>query len=55
MFLHTSAGRIVYALGYSTGDASKRLPGSALSNLVQLGTLGTLAFTAFKILTGRPI
>lgn len=50
-----AVGRIIYALGYSTGDANKRLPGSAISNLVQIGTLGTLAFTAFKVLTGRPI
>ena len=55
MFLPAFAGRIVYALGYCTGDASKRLPGSAMSNLVQLGTLGTLAFTAFKVLSGRPL
>lgn len=53
--LHGSAGRIIYALGYSSGDASKRLPGSAISNLVQFATLGTLGFTAFKVLTGRPI
>lgn len=50
-----AVGRIIYALGYSSGDANKRLPGSAISNLVQLGTLGTLAYTAFKVLTGRPI
>ena len=49
------AGRIIYALGYSSGDAGKRLPGSAISNLVQFATLGTLGFTAFKVLTGRPI
>lgn len=51
----TLAGRIVYALGYSSGDPSKRLPGSTISNLTQFATLGTLGFTAFKVLTGRPI
>ncbi|KAL3136661.1 hypothetical protein ABBQ38_005902 [Trebouxia sp. C0009 RCD-2024] len=50
-----AVGRIVYALGYSSGDAKKRLPGSAISNLVQFAMLGTLGFTAFKVLTGRPI
>lgn len=55
MRLHNLAGRIVYALGYSSGDAKKRLPGSAISNLVQFAMLGTLGFTAFKVLTGRPI
>lgn len=50
-----ATGRIVYALGYSTGDASKRLPGAILSNFTQLGTQFALAYTAFKVLTGRPI
>lgn len=50
-----AAGRVVYALGYSTGDAGKRLPGAVISNLIQMGTLVTLAYTAFKVLTGRPI
>ena len=50
-----AAGRIVYALGYSTGDAGKRLPGAVISNLIQMGTLIILAYTAFKVLTGRPI
>ncbi|DBA84807.1 hypothetical protein WJX77_012656 [Trebouxia sp. C0004] len=50
-----AVGRIIYSLGYSSGDANKRLPGAIISNFVQLGTLGTLAFTAFKVLTGRPI
>ncbi|KAL3145502.1 hypothetical protein ABBQ32_003326 [Trebouxia sp. C0010 RCD-2024] len=50
-----AVGRIVYAVGYSSGDANKRLPGSAISNLVQFAMLGTLSFTAFKVLTGRPI
>jgi glutathione S-transferase len=45
-------GRIMYGLGYATGDPSKRTPGSAISNLVQIGTLVTLTVTAVKVLKG---
>eukprot|EP00891_Asterochloris_glomerata_P005102 jgi/Astpho2/5102/Aster-x1274 len=46
-------GRAVYATGYGTGDPAKRVPGAAISNLTQIGSILTLAVTAFNVITGR--
>ena len=44
-----AAARIVYALGYSSGDPAKRLPGGAASSLVQLGMIIALFVTGMRL------
>ena len=43
------AARVVYALGYSGGDPAKRIPGGAVSALVQLGMLVSLLVTGVRL------
>ena len=43
-------GRIVYALGYSTGDPKKRAPGSTLSGIVYMSLIGGTFYAASKLL-----
>lgn len=45
------AGRVVYMVGYSSGDPSKRLPGSMISNLTQLASIFFLAFLGYSVVT----
>ncbi|KAK9827409.1 hypothetical protein WJX74_000273 [Apatococcus lobatus] len=45
-------GRIVYAVGYSSGDPAKRTPGSAVSFLSYFGLLGAIAVVGFRSVTG---
>jgi hypothetical protein len=42
-------GRVVYALGYSTGDPSKRAPGGIVSSLVYLGLIVATGYTGIKV------
>jgi glutathione S-transferase len=44
-----AVGRIVYMVGYSSGDPSKRLPGSMISNLTQMAVIIFLAWLGFSI------
>lgn len=44
-----AAARVVYAVGYSSGVPSKRMPGGAVSALVQLGMMGTLLVTGVRL------
>ncbi len=43
-----NAARVVYALGYSTGDPSKRSPGGIVSSLVYLGAIVATGATGIK-------
>jgi glutathione S-transferase len=46
-----AVGRIVYMVGYSSGDPNKRLPGSMISNLTQLASIFFLAFLGYSVVT----
>lgn len=46
-----AVGRIVYMLGYSSGDPSKRLPGSAISTLTQMASIVFLAWLGYSVVT----
>lgn len=43
------AARVVYALGYSSGEPAKRIPGGAVSALVQLGVMVSLLVTGVRL------
>jgi len=43
--------RLIYAAGYSTGDPSKRFPGSALAGILYLGLIaGTIVASVMMIM-----
>ena len=44
-----AAARVVYALGYSSGDPAKRLPGSIISWVVSLGLMCGLLATGVRM------
>lgn len=44
-----NVGRIMYALGYSTGDPNKRIPGVAISSLTQLAMIGASLVVGFRM------
>lgn len=44
-----AAARVVYALGYSSGVPGKRMPGGAVSALVQLGVMLSLLTTGVRL------
>lgn len=43
-------GRLVYASGYSTGDPSKRTPGSALAGVIYLGLIFGALFSSLAMI-----
>ena len=51
-FCFACAGRIVYTLGYSSGDPAKRTPGSIMSFLSYFGLIGAMAVVGFRTVTG---
>ena len=46
------AGRVSYALGYSTGDPSKRAAGSGLSGIIHLGMFVACAVVGVRVALG---
>ncbi|KAK9866783.1 hypothetical protein WJX84_004341 [Apatococcus fuscideae] len=44
-------GRIVYTIGYSSGDPNKRSPGAAVSALSMIGLLVTIGVVGFRAVT----
>ena len=44
-----NVARVVYFLGYKTGDASKRSPGAAVSFLANIATLVTLLVAGVRL------
>ena len=44
-----AVGRIIYANGYSSGDPSKRIPGSAIAGIVYLGLIIGCFVAGFKL------
>lgn len=43
-------GRVLYTIGYSSGDPSKRISGAIPSSLGLLGLLGTATYTAVQFI-----
>lgn len=46
------AGRIMYTIGYSSGDPAKRTPGAAVSFFSYFGLLGAIAVVGFRSVSG---
>jgi len=44
-----AVARILYSLGYSTGDPKKRSPGSLLAGLVYLGLIGGTMYAGYSM------
>ncbi|UZJ55077.1 hypothetical protein CBS101457_004397 [Exobasidium rhododendri] len=44
-------GRVMYTLGYSTGEPSSRAAGAGVGAVAQLGLLGTTVYTIFQYLS----
>ena len=44
-----TVARILYSLGYSTGDPGKRSPGSLLAGLVYLGLIGGTMYAGYSM------
>lgn len=45
-----AVARILYSLGYSTGDPSKRSPGSLVAGLVYLGLIGGTMYAGYSMI-----
>ena len=45
------AGRIVYFMGYGSGDPSKRLPGFSTCSLAYTGLVAALAYVGIRAVT----
>jgi glutathione S-transferase len=45
-----AVARILYSLGYSTGDPGKRSPGSLLAGLVYLGLIGGTLYAGYSMI-----
>ncbi|KAN0100449.1 hypothetical protein V8E55_000433 [Tylopilus felleus] len=44
-----AVGRILYTLGYKTGNPANRIPGAAISNLSAIGLLGSASYAAYRL------
>ncbi|KIJ21950.1 hypothetical protein PAXINDRAFT_165282 [Paxillus involutus ATCC 200175] len=42
-------GRIIYTLGYKSGDPARRVPGAAIGGLSMMGLLGSASYAAYLL------
>ncbi|KAI9572407.1 hypothetical protein HD554DRAFT_2168030 [Boletus coccyginus] len=42
-------GRIIYTLGYKSGNPAKRIPGGMIANLSTMGLLGSATYAAYLL------